>query len=63
MGILIKLIDSILSDMMNCHNLYHHNAAKIYINYSLIYKMLDQEMHSKNMIIKAKNLDPKIVFE
>lgn len=53
--------EEIISDIKSRHSLYHQEAAKIYYNRSIVFKSLGEEELSKNDIVKAENLDPKIL--
>jgi hypothetical protein len=45
------------------HKNYHENAARIYYNYSKIYNILGENVKSKNLMIKVKNLNPNFAFD
>jgi hypothetical protein len=57
---IIKIAENAISLISLFHQNYHKNSAKIYYNYSIIYKLLNQDLKSNNMIIKVKNLDPEL---
>jgi len=52
-----KLLNQTIERVKQNHLLYHHNAAKIYYNCSVIYDLLGQKDFSKNALIKSRNLD------
>lgn len=57
-----KIAEEALKQISLAHAAYHQNAAKIYYNYSMIYKAMNQDIQSENLLRKVKNLDPTLLL-
>ena len=55
-----ELLDQAILQVKHNHQLYHHNAAKIYYNCSIVHHQLGREDLAKNALVKSRNLDASL---